>query len=317
MRSPLLSFIGMEREVPVLKKNRRIWNKITPYSMIAPFFILYFVFSLFPIIYSFYISFFSWDGFGDKLFVGFANYIRVFTQDTKFYRSILNTVIIFCFTIPLEVSLGLFTATVLKDFFHKTRNGFQLVNFLPYITTPVAIGIIFALMFDWKSGVVNAVIQIFGIDPVYWLGTPWASRAVVIFMVVWKGYGYVMVMFLSGLSTIPDELYEAARIDGASWWQSFRKITIPMLRPIFVFVITTSIINAWKLFDEPQLLFQGSSQPLGGSERAVLTVVMRYYEAAFRDFEFGYGAAFAYVLALLIAVFSIISVKVTNKDNLV
>ena len=285
--------------------------------MIAPFFILYFVFNLFPIIYSLYVSFFSWDGFSAKVFVGLSNYVRVFTRDAKFYKSLLNTVTIFCFTVPLEVLLGLFTATVLKDFFHRTRSAFQLANFLPYITTPVAIGIIFALMFDWRSGVVNGALGAFGIDPVYWLGVPWASKAVVIFMVVWKGYGYVMVIFLSGLSTIPDELYEAARIDGANWWQSFRKITIPILRPIFVFVITTSIINAWKLFDEPQLLFQGTSQPLGGPERSVLTVVMRYYEAAFRDFEFGYGAAFAYVLALLIAVFSIISLKVTNKDNTV
>lgn len=290
-------------------------RKVTPYTMIAPFFILYAVFSLFPIIYSLYISFFNWDGFSTKQFVGFANYVRVFTQDGKFYKSILNTIIIFCFTIPLEVGLGLFMATVLKDFFRKTRNAFQLINFLPYITTPVAIGIIFALMFDWKSGIVNEVLSLIGLDPVYWLGTPWASKAVVIFMVVWKGYGYVMVMFLSGLSTIPDELYEAATIDGASWWQSFRKITIPMLKPIFVFVINTSIINAWKLFDEPQLLFEGGSQPLGGPERSVLTVVMRYYEAAFRNFEFGYGAAFAYVLALLIAVCSLIGVWITNRDN--
>ncbi len=282
--------------------------------MIAPFFILYFAFSLFPMLFSLGVSFFNWGGFGDAKFVGIDNYVRVF-HDAKFYKAITNTLIIFCFTIPIELTVGLLTATALKDFFSKTRSAFQLFNFLPYITTPVAIGIIFSLIFDWKSGVVNGVLSTFGVDPIYWLGIPWASRAVVITMIVWKGYGYNMIMFLAGLSTIPDELYQAAKIDGASWWQAFRKITLPMLRPIFVFVVTTSIINSWKLFDEPQLLFSGGSQPIGGPERSVLTVIMRYYEAAFRNFEFGYGSAIAYVLFIIIAVFSIISVKSMNRDN--
>lgn len=294
-----------------IKKRR---NSITPYTMIAPFFLLYIVFSLFPMVFSLGVSFFDWGGFDEAQFVGFSNYIRVF-QDAKFLKALANTVIIFCFTIPLELTLGLMIAVALKDFFSKARSTFQLFNFLPYITTPVAIGIIFSLIFDWKSGIVNGLVTLFGGKAVYWLGVPWASRAVVIAMIVWKGYGYYMVMFLAGLSTIPEELYQAAKIDGANWWQGFRKITLPMLKPIFVFVVTTSIINAWKLFDEPQLLFSGGSQPIGGPERSVLTVIMRYYEAAFRNFEFGYGSAIAYVLFIIIAVFSIISVKSMNRDN--
>ncbi len=282
--------------------------------MIAPFFILYFTFSLFPMLFSLGVSFFNWSGFGQAKFIGIENYVRVF-HDPNFYKAIKNTVIIFCFSIPIELALGLLTATALKDFFSKTRSAFQLFNFLPYITTPVAVGIIFSLMFDWKSGAVNGLLGAFGIQSVYWLGIPWASRAVVIAMIVWKGYGYNMVMFLAGLSTIPGELYEAAKIDGASWWQGFRKITLPMLRPIFVFVVTTSIINAWKLFDEPQLLFAGNTQPIGGPERSVLTVIMRYYESAFRQFQFGYGSAIAYVLFIIIAIFSIVSVKSMNRDN--
>jgi cellobiose transport system permease protein len=294
------------------KKLRR--TKITPYTMIAPFFILYLAFSLFPMLFSLVVSFFNWGGFGEAKFVGIDNYVRVF-HDAKFYKAMINIVIIFCFTIPIELTLGLLAATALKDFFSRTRGAFQLFNFLPYITTPVAIGIIFSLIFDWKSGVVNAVITFFGGDAVYWLGVPWAARTVVIAMIVWKGYGYNMIMFMAGLSTIPDELYQAAKIDGANWWQGFRKITLPMLKPIFVFVVTTSIINAWKLFDEPQLLFSGGSQPIGGPERSVLTVIMRYYETAFRNFEFGYGSAIAYVLFIIIAIFSIVSVKSMNRDN--
>lgn len=288
-------------------------KKTAPYFMITPYFLLYLAFGLFPIIFSLGVSFTSWDGIGKVVFVGLKNYKRVFTQDAFFYKSLWNTFLLLAISAPISIILGLFTAVFLKDFFHRFRNGLQLVNFLPYITTPVAIGIIFQLMFDWKSGVVNAFLNIFGIDSIYWLGSAWASRFVVIFMIVWKNYGYMMIMFLSGLSSIPEELYEAAKIDGATWWQRFRRITIPLLKSIFVFVIITSVINGFKLFDEPQLLFSSESQPMGGPDRAVMTVVMRYYDAAFRNFEFGYGSAVAYCLFLVIAVATLILFKVINR----
>ena len=276
-------------------------RKKIPYLMIIKYFLLYIDFGLFPILFSLGVSFTSWDGIGDVNFIGLANYKRVFTQDKFFYKSLWNTIILLVISTPIQIILGLLMATFLKDFFKRTRNGLQLINFLPYITTPVAVGIIFQLMFDWKSGIINALLNLFGVESIYWLGNAWPSRIVVILMIVWKNYGYMMIMFLSGLSSIPDELYEAARIDGAKWWGCFTKITIPLLRPIFVFVITTSVINGFKLFDEPQLLFSSASQPIGGPDRAVMTVVMRFYEASFRSFEFGYGSALAYCLFLVIA----------------
>ena len=290
-------------------------KKTAPYFMIAPYFILYIAFGLFPVLFSLGVSFTSWDGIGDVAFVGLANYKRVFVQDEFFYKSLWNTAILLGISAPIQIILGLLTAVFLKDFFRKTKNGLQLINFLPYITTPVAIGIIFQLMFDWKSGVINAFLNLLGIDSVYWLGNAWASRAVVIFMIVWKNYGYMMIMFLSGLAAISDELYEAAKIDGARWWDSFTKITIPLLRPIFIFVITTSVINGFKLFDEPQLLFNSVSQPIGGPDRAVMTVVMRFYEASFRSFEFGYGSALAYCLFLVIAAVSLLLFKLINRKK--
>ncbi len=285
----------MKKESDVMPRKK------IPYLMILPYFLLYIAFGLFPILFSLGVSFTSWDGIGDVIFIGLANYKRVFTQDKFFYKSLWNTIILLVISTPIQIILGLLMATFLKDFFKRTRNGLQLINFLPYITTPVAVGIIFQLMFDWKSGIINALLNLFGVESIYWLGNAWPSRIVVILMIVWKNYGYMMIMFLSGLSSIPDELYEAARIDGAKWWGCFTKITIPLLRPIFVFVITTSVINGFKLFDEPQLLFSSASQPIGGPDRAVMTVVMRFYEASFRSFEFGYGSALAYCLFLVIA----------------
>ncbi|MCU6791093.1 sugar ABC transporter permease [Paenibacillus sp. WQ 127069] len=293
----------------------RVGKKATPYLMVAPYFVMYIAFGLFPILFSLVISFTKWDGITDMVFVGLANYIRIFTNDSLFYESLYNTILIIVITIPVEIILGLLLAVFLKDFFRKSRNALQLINFLPYITTPVAIGIIFQILFDWKNGSVNAVLGMMGIDTVYWLGVPWAARLVVIIMMSWTAYGYKMVLFLSGLSTIPEELYESAKIDGARWWDSFVHITIPMLRPIMLFVVITSIINGFRLFDEPQLLFQSASQPIGGPDHAVLTVVMRYYDVAFHNFEFGYGSAIAYSLFIVISIFSIFSMKIMNRKE--
>ena len=158
------------------KESDSMSKKKAPYAMIAPYFILYLAFGLFPILFSLGVSFTSWDGIGEAAFVGLKNYKRVFTQDKFFYKSMLNTLILLAISTPIQIALGLFMATFLKDFFKKTRNGLQLINFLPYITTPVAVGIIFQLMFDWKSGVINAFLNLLGIESVYWLGNAWAAR---------------------------------------------------------------------------------------------------------------------------------------------
>jgi cellobiose transport system permease protein len=291
----------------------RLGRKINPYLMITPYFILFIAFSLFPILFSLVISFTNWNGIGSMSFVGLDNYLRLFTNDKFFYMSLWNTFLIIAITIPLQIILGLLLAVFLKDFFGKSRNTLQLINFLPYITTPVAVGIIFQILFDWKYGTVNALLSVIGLDSVYWLGHAWAARVVVIVMLTWTLFGYKMVLFLAGLSTIPEELYESAKIDGAKWKDSFFHITIPMLKPIMTFVIITSIITGFRLFDQPQLLFSSEAQPIGGPDQAVLTVVMRYYQVSFQNFEFGYGSATAYSLFIVIAIFSFIFIKILNR----
>jgi ABC-type sugar transport system permease subunit len=295
-----------------------VGKKAVPYIMLAPFFVIYFVFNLFPLFFSLGISFSAWDGFNETVFVKFENYIRLFTRDKFFYQALFNTVLLLCFNTPVVILAGLLAAVFLKDFFRRTKGAIQLINFLPCITTPVAVGLLFQLMFDVKTGVVNGFLSLCGLEPYYWLGYPWSARMVVVIMTVWNGYGYMMIMLTAGLTTISDELYEAATIDGSSWLNSFFKITIPMLRPIFAFIITTSIINGLKLFDEPSLLFVTSGQQdgaFGGPDRSVLTVVMRFYEVSFRQFEFGYGSAMAYILFIIIAFVSFFSVRLLNRDN--
>lgn len=299
-----------------MKKNRL--DKAYPYLFILPFFLIFIAFNLFPILYSFAISLTKWDGVNPSVFVGLENYIRLFTADPLFYQSILNTVILIAVAIPLQLAMGLLMAVLLKDFFSKSRGFFQFVNYTPNITTPVAVGLVFAILFDTRIGTVNRILMALGItgDYIDWLGQPVPAMVVVILLLVWKYFGYIMVMFLAGLSGIPDELYEAASIDGAGWWKRFTHITIPMLKNTFVFLVTTSLISGLQLFAEPQLLFsRGGGGVVGGPGRSCLTVIWHMYDTAFKRFEFGYGAAIAYGLFLIILVLSSGSIKNIVKEE--
>lgn len=301
----------MERKI---RKKRNL----TPYLFIVPFFLIYGLFNLFPALFSFVVSFTKWDGVNAMQFVGLENYIRLFTGDPLFWKSLLNTILMMLMGMPLQIATGLLLAALLKEAGNKFRNVFQLVNFLPYLTIPVAIGLLFQILFDWQYGTVNLALQSAGLigSPINWLGTVAGSRFVVVLLAYWKYFGYMMVIFLAGLSTIPEEIYEAARIDGAKWKDQFFRITIPMLKPIITFVLITSIMGSLQFFDEPKLLFSGlSSQPLGGPDRAVLTVVMHFYDTAFERFNYGYGSAIAYGLFVFIFILTLFSMKVLNRGE--
>lgn len=291
-------------------KTKRL-NKAYPYLFLLPFFFIFLLFNLFPILYSFAISLTKWDGVNQSEFIGFANYVRLFTSDPLFYKSILNTVVLIVIAIPLQLMTGLLMAVLLKDFFSKTRGFFQFINYTPNITTPVAVGLVFAILFDTRVGTVNQMLLSLGITEEYidWLGQPIPAMAVVILLLVWKYFGYIMVMFLAGLSGIPEDLYEAAGIDGAGWWKKFTRITIPMLKNTFIFLVTTSLIGGLQLFAEPQLLFSRVGGVLGGPDKSCLTAIWYMYDTAFKRFDFGYGAAIAYGLFLIILLVSSGSIR--------
>lgn len=290
-----------------------------PYLFLLPFFLTYGIFNLFPALYSLMISFFKWDGVTNMQFVGLANYIRLITKDPMFGKALFNTVLFLCIGMPLQVLTGLLLAALLKDLTDRVRSMFQLFNFLPYLTIPVSIGILFQVLFDWKYGIVNQILQTIHIidKPINWLGTPTGARIITILLAYWKYFGYMMVIFLAGLSTIPNELYEAAEIDGARWKDRFFRITLPLLRPIITFVVTTSIMGGFQFFDEPRLLFSGgtSNSALGGPDRSVLTVIMYFYNVTFERFDYGYGAAIAYVLFIIIFIVSLLSMRVLTGGD--
>ena len=287
---------------------------IQPYLFLSPYFVLFVLFSLFPILYSFYISFQKWDGFNDPQFIGLSNYTALLT-DRSFFQALLNTFILIVIAIPLQLFTALALAAVIKNFFTgRWGAALKLIHFLPYITTPVAVAILFQIMFDWQAGSVNMLLQAIqpGSNPINWLGTVWGARFVIILLVYWKYFGYLMVIVFAGLSTISEDIYEAASLDGASGRTVFFKITLPMLKPVISFLVMTSIIGGIQLFDEPKLLF---ANPLGGPDRTVMTIVMKFYEVSFSNFNFGYGSAMAYGTFVLMFVLSLLVLKLFNRGN--
>ena len=212
------------------KKKKSALHKVNkwPYLFSAPFLIAYFLFSLYPMLYSLELSFFDWNGIGTKTFIGLKNYINLFTKDPLFFKSLKNTIILMAFSTPITVFLGLTVAYLLFDI-GRGKRLYQTVNFFPYITTPVAIGFIFSYLFDWQSGYVNKILVWLGIldEPFFWLGSETASKVLIVVMVVWRWLGYYMTIYLAAMTSMPMEVYEAAAVDGASNLKYLQKLRFP------------------------------------------------------------------------------------------
>lgn len=303
-----------------IKSKLRRRGSPWPILFSLPFLLAWGLFMLFPMLYSFFLSLFDWNGISQRQFVGLGNYVRLFTQDPLFWKSLGNTLLIMLMSLPITLVSGLLLAYVLLGL-TKGRRFFQVVNFLPYITTPVAIGFIFSYIFDWNSGILNALLTHLGIlqEPYFWLQQPWSARIIVAIMIIWRNFGYCMLIYLSGMLAIPGDIYEAARIDGAGSWQVFIRITIPCLKPVTLFLFVTALIGGFQMFDEPVQLYSGwsaASKNIGGPEYSVLTMIWKFYDNAFgSSTRLGYGAAIAYSLFLFIAVCSLASFYLGKKGE--
>lgn len=297
-----------------MKRNK--W----PVIFVTPFLTAYGLFMLFPMLYSFYLSLFEYNGIVEKHFVGFSNYINLFTKDRLFLKSLYNTVLIMLMSLPVNLILGLVVAYLLFSL-ARGRRVFQVVNFLPYITTPVAIGFIFSYIFDWNSGILNGLLTYFGIldENYFWLQQPWSARLIVAIMIVWRNFGYCMMIYLSGMTAIDQDIYEAAAIDGAGKFKTFFAIVVPLLKNVSVFLLITAMIGGFQMFDEPVQLYSGwsaASRSVGGPEYSVLTVIWKFYDDSFgSNTRLGYGAAIAYTLFLIIGACSLFSFFWSNRKD--
>lgn len=298
-----------------IKKSKRM----TPYLFIAPYFLCYFAFSLFPLVFSLGISTTDWTGTAARHFIGLANYAEIL-KDPRVFKAIGNTLLFMVMIIPIQ----LLVATALTGFLSrpamKLVGFFRMINFLPYLVTPISMGIIFSLIFQWNGGVLNNLLQALGLieKPIYWLGSPWKSRMVVAFITIWKYSGYTAVLLLAGMTTINTEVLEAATVDGATEWQKFTRITLPLLRPIFTFVLITTMIGCFQIFDEPLLLFSSTQSVtfVGGPQSSCLSVIWLLYDTAFSNsVRIGYGSAISVVMFIIIATISAITMKLMNWRN--
>lgn len=290
---------------PKTRKNL-LTPKNAPYLFVAPAFILIMIFTVYPVISSFILSFQKVQGV-EKTFVGFANYTRLF-HDPIFYKSLLNTFQILIVQVPLMIFLAILIAVGLNSALIKAKSLFRIAYFMPAITALVAASIVFMILLDEHFGLVNYLLSLVGMDKIPWLTTPFWAKVSVILVMTWRWTGYNMVIFLAGLQNIPADLYEAASIDGAGKVKQFFMITLPQLKPVFIFTVVMSTIGTLQLFDEPFILTQG------GPNSATMTITLYLYETGFKFFDFGYASAIAYALVMITAVISWIQMKLVGED---
>lgn len=277
-----------------------------PYLFILPFFVLFLVFQLIPIIWTVYISFTQWRGIGDPQFIGLDNYKKILI-DNMFWEALKNTVVYWISGLVLILIFALLIATILNSDLLKGRVFFKTVTFLPNVCAAIAMGLIFRLFFDENAGLINEALQAFGLTRVPWLTSTQFSKIPVIILNVWRNTPWFTMIILSGLLNIPRDYYEAATMDGAGKWKQFCYITLPSLGNILFFCSVTLTVDSWKLFNESYIL------PGPGTSNTSLFQYM--YESGFNTFNMGYASSIGVVLIVILAIISVIQLAVRRRQG--
>ena len=282
-------------------------STIAAYFFLAPALSAIFIFFFIPVIAAFIISFTDFDiyALGDLStvrFIGLNNYLKLF-DDPLFFTALKNTFYFVIMAGPLSIAVSLGAALLLNSKLVKFKAIFRLSYFIPVVTTLVAVAIVWRFIYHPRFGIINYILSLVGIAPVDWLGDPSTAMPAIVLMSVWKNFGYNMIIFIAGLQNIPEDLYEAASIEGASGWQKFKSITIPMLAPTTVFIAIITMIGYFQLFAEPYIMTQG------GPLNSTLSIVQFMYQEGFRWWNMGYSASIAFVLFFIILIGTIIQLK--------
>jgi multiple sugar transport system permease protein len=292
------------------RRPRRQW--LIGWSFALPFVLLFVVFMAGPILVSLITSFTDMRITDirnplDVSFVGLDNYFDVFRDET-FRKAARNTAVYVLFAVPLTIGLGLLAALGLNQGVVRLRNVFRTGYFMAYVTSVVAIAVVWRLLLGTDSGLINGLLEKVGIDGPGWLTDPSYALGSMIAMTTWRGLGLQMIIFLAGLQAIPNELYEAAAVDGATRWHRFRYVTLPMLRPTLLFSTVVASIGLLQVFDEPFVMTQG------GPLDSTLTVAFHTYNQ-FSFGNYGYTAAIAYVLFLVIAGITMVEFRLLREQK--
>ena len=276
---------------------------------VAPALLVIAVFFFLPIVAALLISLTDFDIYAladlaNLRFVGFGNYLKLL-QTPSFWQALGNTLYFVAAGVPLSIGASLGAALLLHSRLARFKPFFRTALFAPVVTTLVAVAVIWRYLLNTRYGLLNYALGGLGIDPIDWLGDPhWAMPAIILFA-VWKNFGYNMIIFLAGLQSIPEELYEAARIDGASVWRQFASVTLPMLSPVVMLVGILTIAGYFQLFAEPYVMTQG------GPLQSTVSVLYFMYEEGFKWWNLGSASAVAFVLFLLI--FAVTALQLRGK----
>lgn len=293
------------RRVATLGRLRRYrW----PLAFISPFFVLFAVFFLYPVVFSLWLSLHKTRGLDQAQFVGLGNY-ELLLRDPIFWGSMANAVILFVIYVPVMTALAVVLASVLNAGFLRLQGMWRALIFLPHITSMVAAGYTFRLLLERDGGYVNTALSWFGMSPIPWLDDTWWARVSLGLLMIWAWLGYNTVIMLAGLQTIPRELVEAAKVDGAGRLQALLQITVPLLKPVIVFAVTLSIIGTFSLFAEPYVLTRG------GPARATETPVMQIFSTTFEEIKYGYAAAMAFVYFAIVVAITLLQFRFVTRGD--
>lgn len=307
----------MQNEAAAPKaKKRRAPNDYGRYGLLfcLPFVLVFLIFSVYPVFRTFQMSFMQYKGFGKETFIGVSNYVRA-VQDPLFWDAFLNTLKMWGLNIVLQLGLALLLTIIFNDIKYRMKglSLFRAMFYLPNLIAATSVAFLFKTLLDWQYGSINQMLLKLHIvsAPVDWLNTASTAQAWVGIIGAWMWFGNSFIMLMAGVQGINRDYFEAATIDGAGRWTIFARITLPLLRPIMLYVAITSLIGGLQLFDIPYLM----SGTKGTPGRSLFTAVFYLFDMAFQKNQMGYAASLAFVLFLIIALFSAIEFKLMNQKE--
>ncbi|MCX6046124.1 MAG: sugar ABC transporter permease [Chloroflexi bacterium] len=285
-------------------------RNLTPYLWVLPALLFYIVFKLLPMIVGLYLTLIQWDGIEPPKFVGLQNFQRILT-DEVIPLALLNNVKYAVGTVIGKMILALFLALILNQAL-RGRSIYRTTLFMPVVMSFVVVGILWSWLYNGQFGLLNNLLHKLKLDFLIldWLGDTKVALWSLVVVDIWKWYGFHMVIFLAGLQTISQELYEAARIDGAARWQQFTKITLPLLQPVMLVNVTLSLMGAFNVFDIPYVMTEG------GPANSTLVMALHIYISGFKFYKFGYAAALSYVLLTLVTVMAAVQMRFMSRESL-
>jgi cellobiose transport system permease protein len=304
-KAPLTPWKKQERKpIPGVPSLNGRWG----YPAIAPFFIIFLIFGVAPVLYSVYIAFFKWDPLGESEFNGINNFIFLL-QDSDFWLAIRNTFSIWALSTFPQLIMAIGLAAILRNRRLKWKSFWRTIFLVPNITSIIAITIVFQQLFGRDYGIINGLLGLIpGVEHIDFLEGVIPSHIQIATMITWRWVGYNTLIFLASMLAIPDELYESASCDGATKWQQFKYVTLPSLKNTITFVLIVGTIGGLQVFAEPQQLAAD-----GGSSKQFLTLTLFLYNQAFLNNKYGYAAAIGIAITVIVLIISAINFFITRK----